>query len=91
MPADATADKGAAKLFFIREKREVTSVYEDWSFSSSSENGLKEVKQDMSSIVSFVLLRDRLDEGLLLGIVVAEWMGECMRGDSIAKEREPER
>lgn len=40
--AEDTADKGAARLFFMREKRDVTRVYEDCS--SSSENGLKEVR-----------------------------------------------
>jgi hypothetical protein len=69
---EATADKGAARLFFIRENREVTSVYEDWSFSSSSEKGLKEVKLARSS--SFVvLLRDRFDDE---GPLVVVWTGE---------------
>ena len=56
----------------MREKREVTSVYEDWSFSSSSEKGLKEVKLVWSS--SFVvLLRDLFDDE---GPLVADWTGE---------------
>lgn len=44
-------DKGAANVFFIREKRDVTMVYEDWSCSSSSEKGLKEVRLVISSLV----------------------------------------
>jgi len=65
--AAATADDiGAAKVFFIREKMEVTMVYEDWSFSSSSENGLKEVKLITSS-ASLVLLRDLEDRPLKVG------------------------
>ena len=48
--AAATADdKGAASEFFIREKSEVTRVYDDWSCSSSSENGLKLVRIVTSS------------------------------------------
>lgn len=43
----------------MREKIEVTKVYEDWSFSSSSENGLKEVKEVVSS-VNLVSLLDLL-------------------------------
>ena len=62
--AAATADdSGAARLFFMRENKDVTSVYEDWSFSSSSEKGLKEVKLVTSS-TSLVLLRD-LEDGTL--------------------------
>ena len=39
---------------------EVTRVYDDWSFSSSSEKGLKEVRLFVNgtSSVSFVLLLD---------------------------------
>ena len=37
-------DSGADRVFFILEKMEVTRVYDDWSFSSSSEKGLKEVR-----------------------------------------------
>lgn len=33
-----------ASEFLTLEKREVTSAYDDWSFWSSSENGLKDVK-----------------------------------------------
>jgi hypothetical protein len=57
---DATADdSGEDRVFFIREKMEVTRVYEDWSFSSSSEKGLKEVRPGLvRSSASFVLLRD---------------------------------
>ena len=42
-------DRGADRVFFILEKMEVTKVYDDWSFSSSSENGLKEVRLVTSS------------------------------------------
>ena len=42
-------DSGADRVLFIREKMEVTIVYDDWSFSSSSENGLKEVRLVTSS------------------------------------------
>ena len=53
-------DSGADKLFFIRENMEVTRVYDDWSFSSSSENGLKEVRLVTSS-ASLGLLLDLED------------------------------
>ena len=43
-------DRGAERVFFMRENIEVTKVYEDWSFSSSSENGLNEVKEVASSV-----------------------------------------
>ena len=49
-------DRGAESVFFMREKMEVTKVYEDWSFSSSSENGLKEVKEVTSSVNLELLL-----------------------------------
>jgi hypothetical protein len=68
-PPDAAAtaeDMGAAKVFFIRENIDVTMVYEDWSFSSSSEKGLKEVKLVTSS-ANFVLLRDLDDRPLNVG------------------------
>jgi hypothetical protein len=68
---EATADKGAARLFFIRENSDVTSVYEDWSFSSSSEKGLKDVKLVTSS--SLVLLRDLDSDG---GPLIVLWTGE---------------
>jgi hypothetical protein len=71
-PADATADKGAARLFFIRENKEVTKVYEDKSFSSSSEKGLNEVRHATS--LNFVGLLLETDEGV---------MELCMGGDSI--------
>ena len=47
---------GAAKLFFMREKREETSAYEELSCSSSSAKGLNEVRQATSSS-ALVLLR----------------------------------
>lgn len=56
-------ESGADSVFFIRENSDVTNVYEDWSFSSSSENGLNDVKLVTSS-TSLELLRD-LDVGLL--------------------------
>lgn len=55
--AGDAATRGVAKLLFMREKRDVTSAYEDWSFSSSSENGLNDVKLVTSS-PTLVLLRD---------------------------------
>ena len=70
--AEDTADKGAARLFFMREKREVTRVYEDCS--SSSENGLKEVRLARESSGS---LEELLREGPL-----DDMEGE-KRGDSI--------
>lgn len=41
--------KVGAKVFLTRESREVTRAYEDWSFSSSSEKGLNEVRPVASS------------------------------------------
>ncbi len=55
-------ESGADNVFFIRENSDVTKVYEDWSFSSSSENGLNDVKLVTSS-TSLELLRD-LEVGL---------------------------
>ena len=56
--AAATADeRGAERVFFMRENIDVTRVYEDWSFSSSSAKGLKEVRLVISS-VSLELLLD---------------------------------
>jgi hypothetical protein len=74
--ADATEtaeDRGAVRVFFIREKRAVTRVYDDWSFSSSSEKGLKEVKLVTSSTI-LVLLRD-LDECPANGLGTGEDSG----------------
>ena len=49
--AAATADeRGAERVFFMRENIDVTRVYEDWSFSSSSAKGLKEVRLVISSV-----------------------------------------
>jgi hypothetical protein len=62
----ATAEaRGAARVFLIRENNEETRVYDEWSCSSSSENGLKEVRLLTSESASFVLLLER--EGWLLG------------------------
>jgi hypothetical protein len=71
---EATADKGAARLFFTRENRDDTSVYEDWSFSSSSEKGLKDVKLVTSS--SLVLLRDLPDNEEVEGPLIELGTGE---------------
>lgn len=49
-------------MFLTLENREVTRAYEDWSFSSSSENGLKDVRLGTSS--TLLLLRDRDDAAL---------------------------
>lgn len=51
-------DNGAARVFFTFEKIEETMAYDEWSFSSSSEKGLKDVRLATSS--SFELLRDRV-------------------------------
>lgn len=56
----ATAEaRGAARVFLIRENRDETRVYEDWSCSSSSENGLKDVRLLTSASANFVLLLER--------------------------------
>jgi len=74
----ATADaRGAARVFLIRENRDETRVYEVWSCSSSSENGLKDVRLLTSESTNFVLLLER--EGWVL---VEPSMGD--EGDSIA-------
>lgn len=67
-PAAATAeDKGADRLFRTLEKREVTRVYEDWSFSSSSAKGLNEVKLVTSSTsLSLVLFLELAESPLVL-------------------------
>jgi hypothetical protein len=82
LDAEATADdRGAERVFFMREKIEVTKVYEDWSFSSSSENGLKEVNEVASS-VNLVSLLD-----LVARIAVCPpenaRTGEAAMGDSM--------
>lgn len=58
----ADADRGPDRLFFTLENSEVTIAYEDWSFSSSSAKGLKDVRLVTSS--SFELLRDLEDAAL---------------------------
>lgn len=75
LDAAATDASGADKVFFILEKMEVTK---DWSFSSSSEKGLKEVKLVRSSVVSFVLLLDLVD-----WVLKVPRTGEETCGDSI--------
>lgn len=55
-------DNGADNVFLTLEKMEDTSAYDDWSFSSSSENGLNEVRLVISS--SLLLLRDLEEEPL---------------------------
>lgn len=56
----ATAEaRGAVRVFLIRENKDETRVYEDWSCSSSSENGLKEVRLLTSASTSLVLLLER--------------------------------
>jgi hypothetical protein len=57
----AVTEANGADRFFIFMKKVVTK---DWSFSSSSEKGLKEVKLVKSSTVNLVLLLD-LDDWLL--------------------------
>lgn len=74
--AEAAAS-GVAKLLFMREKRDVTRAYEDWSFSSSSENGLNEVRLVTSS-ETLVLLRDL--PGCTLCVL---WTGEVSSDESI--------
>ena len=54
--------RGADNVFFILENMEVTRVYEDLSLSSSSENGLNEVRLATSSD-SFALLWDLASDG----------------------------
>lgn len=61
-PADV---KGADRVFLTFENSDDTRAYEDWSCSSSSENGLKDVRLVTSS-TNLVLLRD-LEEGALPG------------------------
>lgn len=57
--AAATAfDNGAAKEFLTRVNKELTRVYDDWSCSSSSENGLKLVRLVTSSTTLVELLLD---------------------------------
>ena len=75
--AGGTAARGVAKLLFMRESRDVTSAYEDWSFSSSSENGLNDVRLVTSS-ATLVLLRDL--PGTTLWVLCT---GERNSGDSI--------
>jgi hypothetical protein len=79
LDAAATDASGADRVFFILEKMEVTK---DWSFSSSSEKGLKEVKlvRSLPSRASFVLLLDRV-------LKVASVRGEEIRGDSMLLPR----
>jgi hypothetical protein len=69
-----TDASGADRVFFILEKMEVTK---DWSFSSSSEKGLNEVKLVRSSGASLVLLRD---------LVLLKVVREGEDGDSIAAQ-----
>ena len=78
-----TADDKGAKEFFIRENKLVTRVYPDWSFSSSSANGLKDVRLETSSSFALLLL---LEDWPLIGPI----KGEVTSGDSMAlavKER----
>lgn len=79
LDAAATDASGADRVFFILENMEVTK---DWSFSSSSEKGLKEVKlvRSLPSRASFVLLLDRV-------LKVASVRGEETRGDSMLLPR----
>lgn len=72
--------RGAAIVFLIRENRDETRVYEEWSCSSSSENGLKDVRLLTSESASFVLLLER--EGWVL---VEPSVGD--EGDSISTIR----
>ena len=51
-----TVDRGTTNASLTLVNKEATRAYDDWSFSSSSENGLKEVKLATSS--SLLLLRD---------------------------------
>ena len=74
--AAAAAESGAEKVFLTLESRDETIAYEDWSFSSSSSNGLKEVRLVTSS--SFELLRDLDDAALPNG-----GCGDIGCGDSI--------
>ena len=58
--ATATAeDNGAASVLLTLDMREDMRAYDDWSFSSSSEKGLNDVRLAMSS--ALVLLRDLVD------------------------------
>lgn len=57
--------RGAAKVFLTFEKREVTRAYDEYSFSSSSANGLEVVRLVMSSLI-LPVRRALLDEGALL-------------------------
>lgn len=75
--ANVTEESGADRVLFILENIEVTRVKEDWSFSSSSENGLKEVRLAISS-VNFMLLLDLEDWPL-----IDPGMGEEILGDSM--------
>lgn len=56
--ADTADDRGAAREFLTRENSELTSVYDDWSCSSSSEKGLKLVRLVTSSTRRVELLLD---------------------------------
>ena len=61
--AAAVADaNGEANVFLTLEKSDETNAYEDWSCSSSSENGLNDVRLVTSS--NLLLLRDREDAAL---------------------------
>ena len=57
--AAAAEARGTENVFLTFEKREETKAYDDWSCSSSSENGLKDVKLMTSS--NLLLLRDLED------------------------------
>ena len=77
MVEGAADDRGAESVFLTLENKEDTRAYEDWSCSSSSEKGLKDVRLVTSSTI-FVLLRD-LDEGALwAGLVERESVEESM-------------
>lgn len=57
--AVAADANGATNVLFTLENSEETKAYEDWSCSSSSENGLNDVRLVTSS--SLLLLRDLED------------------------------
>ena len=77
MDAAATADDNGAEMLFILEKNEVTRLYDDWSCSSSSEKGLKDVRIGGSSVILPPFKFD-FEE-----LVMEPNCGDCGLGDSI--------
>lgn len=78
--------KGAAKVFFTLEKIEETMAYEELSCSSSSANGLYEVRLVTSS--SFELLRDLVEAVLPSGGLGVKDFGESIITGPVIISRE---